>query len=338
MTEQVLANTFWQTFAEQEDKLAQLPPQDFVEQVNQLLDDETIGISMECSGDPSSEERELILTAHGDKNRFSMVNAFVAAAPALRHFSRVEAFRSRDAAADFEIQMEGETWSAKDYRVGLFEDHGLVGLEVVVEKEVPPALVDVSRHAAFIMLDHLLGEYVFAVRIGAVEFVDSLAADVSFQCSMDQVANQFDEMWLNVLGRTGDWPEESRVSLLQSRPDSEEERPQIISLNTSAGALATRADLAYCLELTFEVGDRDALDVVRDAEERIFYAAGEKHQAIWAVSITDLDSQSRVCRFYTGTPDETAEQAASIAESMGLKMEGEVIFDPSWDGYLMFSG
>lgn len=337
MTERELAKGFWAEFSAREKALAALPIRDFVEQANELLDDETLGVAIEVLGDASNEDRELIFTAHGDKEKFTLVNALVSMAPGLQCFSRVTGFRRRTDEPAFEIHMDDMTWAASDYRIGLFPDGGLVGLEVLIDREVPQDMVDASQHAAFIMLDHLIGEYDFAVRVGAVDFVDRLGVDAVWACPLPDLPCMFDRMWKESLGRTGLWPQKSTWSMLSIPSEVEDETPLVVSLNRSAGALATRADMAYRMDVAVEVFDKPTLQRAQDLQDLLRQGMESDQTSIMVASIMNRSEQTRICRFYMSEQGESEAWVNAVCRENGFEPQTDVIFDPSWDGYFEFT-
>lgn len=337
MTEQELAKGFWSEFRLRETALAALPVKDFVEQANELLDDETLGVAVEVLGDADDEGRELIFTAHGDKEKFTLVNAFVSTAPDLRYFSRVIGFRRRTSEPAFEIHMDDMTWATSDYRVGLFNDGGLVGLEVLVNREVPQDMIDASQHAAFIMLDHIVGEYDFAVRVGVVDFVDRLSVDEAWVCALPELPNMFDRMWTESLGRTGLWPLKSTWSMLSISDETHDHSRQVVSFNRSAGALATRADMAYRMDVSVVVFDNTTLQRAQDLQDRLREGMETDRSALMVASIMNRGEQTRICRFYMPEPGEKSAWADAVCRQHGFEPQTDVIFDPSWDGYFEFT-
>ncbi|WP_157538839.1 hypothetical protein [Hydrogenophaga flava] len=317
--------------------MAALSVQDFVEQANELLDDEALGVAVEVLGDPGDEGRELIFTAHGDKEKFTVVNTFVSTAPDLQCFSRVIGFRRRTGEPSFEIRMDDMTWSASDYRVGLFKDGGLVGLELLVNRRVPHDMIDASKHAAFIMLDHIIGEYDFAVRVGAVDFVDHLSVDEPWVCSLEDLPRNFDRMWTESLGRTGLWPQKMTWAMLAFPSEVEGEAPLVVSVNRSAGALATRADMAYCLDVVMEVFDKPSLQRAQDVEDLLRQGMESQQASIMVASIMDRTESTRTCRFYLSDPRENKVKLDAICRGSGVEPQITVAFDPSWDGYFEFT-
>ena len=233
--------------------------------------------------------------------------------------------------------MDDMTWSVSDYRVGLFKDGGLVGLEVLVDRDVPQDMIDASQHAAFIMLDHIIGEYDFAVRVGAVEFVDRLPIDELWVCSLADLPRNFDRMWTESLGRTGLWPKKMTWSLLTFSPEIEGDAPLVVSVNRSAGALATRADMAYRMDVAMEVFDKPSLQRAQDVED-LLRQGMESHQAsVMVASIMDRTESTRTCRFYLSDPRENKAKLEAICRGSVIEPQITVVFDPSWDGYFEFT-
>ena len=108
---------------------------------------------------------------------------------------------------------------------------------------------DHARQMAFILLDHLLGEFDLAVKVGLVEFEDDgLSEGTGFDAAqpvpLDQAVAQVDALWCDALGRTGQYPEGTHdwVAIKGRSAQGSEIQVQV---NRSANALVGRADLGW---------------------------------------------------------------------------------------------
>ena len=104
-----------------------------------------------------------------------------------------------------------------------------------------------------IMLDHILGEYDFAVKVGAVDHVE-VDAQADFDgVPLDDFVPLFDACWRDELGHTGVFPPGehawSGVSATREAEDGREVEV-IVMRNDAATALVGRADLMNAIALT----------------------------------------------------------------------------------------
>ena len=117
--------------------------------------------------------------AHGSIEQFPLLTQ-AGGRRKLQHH-RVVAFRARTAEPDFPSAWTGLSWPPP-MLVALQPDNGQAALELRFARDIPAEFAEHARHMTFIMLDHVLGEYDFAVKVGAVDFVgeDDYDADVSW--------------------------------------------------------------------------------------------------------------------------------------------------------------
>ena len=66
--------------------------------------------------------------------------------------------------------MDGFELATADVLVALQPDNSQAALELRFARDIPAEFAEHARHMTFIMLDHVLGEYDFAVKVGAVDF------------------------------------------------------------------------------------------------------------------------------------------------------------------------
>jgi hypothetical protein len=111
----------------------------------------------------------------------------------------VRAFRERAAAPGFSMGMDGFNLATSDVLMACGDDEGRIALEIRFAREIPQDFQDHARNMVFIMLDHVLGEYDFAVKVGAVDFVDEAEdAEVTWT-PMDLLPPVFDAYWLETV-------------------------------------------------------------------------------------------------------------------------------------------
>lgn len=333
---------FWQAFSDAETSLHALPLRDRVEQGNELLEQHLSGLALELSGGAEDEVVDLIVTAHGSSDRFPLLMQVVAAAPRLRHH-RVRAFRERTRQPDFPIGMDGFELSTAEVLIALGQDDGQAALEIRFGREIPQDFQDHARNMAFIMIDHVLGEYDFAVKVGAVDFVEeSLDPDVEWT-PLSLLPPVFDRYWAEALGRTGEFPtgehEWDGMTLVFGGAGGDGAEPRdeaIVMINRSANPVAMRADLAYALILDLAVADGDELEAVRDLQDQAATLLELPQLGILAYTMTRAGRRKAV--YYVGDEQMAKQALAPLllrdeAESLALS----ITFDPAWSGYFEFA-
>ena len=347
---------FWRDFAAAEATLQAVPLRERVEQANDLLTPHVQGLALEMQGGPDDEVIELIVTAHGSIENFPLLSQVVAAAPKLAHY-RVTAFRERSTQPDFPIGMDGFELSTSDVLVALQQDNGQVALELRFAREIPHDFEDHARHMTFIMMDHVLGEFDFAVKVGAVDFVgEDYDQDVPWT-PLSQLQPVFDAYWVQTLGRTGHFPTgepawdglelqfncavDDEGNDVEDDEDADgSEGPQetgVVIINTSANAVAMRADLAYALTLDLAVPDSVTLTAVQDLHDQAATLLQVPQLGILAMTL--MRAGRRQALYYV-SDEQLAKQALAplLLRDEAASLELKVGFDPAWSGYFEYAG
>ena len=331
-------DAFWGDFSNQLSQLEELDRQEFVESSNELLHQYAPGLSLELEGKLGEAGSRLVISAHGNTAQFENAQALVRQAPRFEHYS-VQAFRSRALGSNFGMRMDGFELACSDIRVGYYDAGGIIGLKLSFEKPIARDLAEHAQHMAFIMLDHVLGEWDFSVRVGPVDFAEA-AADAT---PLSQFPAVFDAFQRDVLGRTYDFPqpENDRWISLEVRPRDadEDDAPDLLTFHDSANALATRADLSYLLTLRFPIDSQESLDRARDAQDALDAELLRQQRGILAYTRME-NMESRVAAFYVDDPDAAAALARQLAaeHAPGLEAALALEYDPSWREYLGMYG
>lgn len=331
-------DTFWLGFLQGEAELVQKPVREQVEEINEILEASLDGLALEMSANDGDLQIELIATAQGSKDRFPLLMDFVKRAPPLKHYT-LRAFRSRTEEPDFPIRMNDFELATSELLIGHFADEGQVGIEVKFDRELPSDMQDHARNIAFIMLDHVLGEYDFAIKVGVVDFVDEFSAEVIQATPLHQFGAVMDSFWTGALGHTGLFPngEDSWSTLTLAFESDGEGNHAIVSVNDSANAVAARPDLGHAVELRLPAHGQATLDAARDLQDQIATRLELHHAGI--LSHTMLRNGVRMANYYVGDLPAALEminasvQSASLADA-DLRSE----FDPSWSKYFEFAG
>lgn len=334
---------FWREFADTEAALHAMPLRERVEEGNVLLERHLEGLALEMSGGDGDAVVDLIVTAHGSIECFPLLMQVVAAAPRLQHHT-LRAFRERTQQPDFPIGMDGFELSTSEVLIACGQDDGQAALEIRFGREIPQDFQDHARNMAFIMLDHVLGEYDFAVKVGAVDFVEESADPDAEWTPLSLLPPVFDRYWSETLGRTGDFPSGEHVwggmTLAFGGSDDEDAgEPQdtaLVMVNRSANPVAMRADLAYSLTLDMPVGDRDELQVAQDLHDQAATLLELSQLGILAYTMTRSGRRKAV--YYVGD-EQLAKQALAplLLRDEAASLETTMSFDPAWSGYFEFA-
>lgn len=344
---------FWRDFSEAETTLRAQPLRERVESANAIIERHWSGLALEMSGGEDDAVVDLIVTAHGSTENFPLLMQVVAAAPALQGY-RVRAFRERTTEPDFPIGMDGFELATSDVLIACGQDDGQAALEIRFNREIPSDYLDHARNMAFIMLDHVLGEYDFAVKVGAVDFVEEASDPLTPWIPLSQLAPVFDRYWIDTLGRTSDFPvgehdwsgmtlsfgrqgDDTGKDRAEGAEDAQDgEDTAIVMVNRSANPVAMRADLTYALTLDLAVDTRDALAAVQDLQDQAATLLELPQLGILAYTMTRAGRRKAV--YYVGD-EQLAKQALAPlllrdeAESLALS----IAFDPAWSGYFEFA-
>lgn len=336
---------FWREFVDAQASLQAQPLRERVESANAIIERHLNGLALEMSGDDGDAVVDLIATAHGSTEHFPLLMQVVAAAPALQHY-RLRAFRERTTQPDFPMGMDGFELATSDVLVACGQDDGQAALEIRFGREIPDDYQDHARNMAFIMLDHVLGEYDFAVKVGAVDFVDEASDPLAPWVPLSQLVPVFDRHWIETLGRTGEFPtgepDWSGMTLSfgdQSEDGDTSDAPEdtaIVMVNRSANAVAMRADLACALTLDLAVGDRDELAAAQAWQDQAATLLELPQLGILAYTMTRAGRRKAV--YYVGD-EQLAKQvlAPLLLRDEAGSLELTTTFDPAWSGYFEFA-
>ena len=334
-------DAFWRDFTGRLGALEELAPREFVEHANELLQAHAPGLALELEGNLKESGSRLVVTAHGNIDQFENAQALARRAPGFGKDGActVQAFRSRSLGRDFAMRMDGFELSCSDVLIGHYDAGGIVGLEISFEKIIPQDMVEHARHMSFIMLDHVLGEWDLAVRVGPVEFVDAFSEAVAGAEPLSVFPPIFDAFVRDDLGRSYELPQESddRWSMITLKADDaqDDDPPDLLMFRFSANAVATRADLSWFLEWRMPIGDEERLERIRDAQQALGDELERRRCGLLVYTCVEA-MQNRVAAFYV----EDAAEALRLAREYGerhvpeLEPDLRVKFDPSWQEYL----
>ena len=324
---------FWQDIAGKNASLADASDVDRVEAFNEVVQAYWDGVALEVFEQKDSPRKGMCVTAHGAFKHFPLVMALVQQAPPSEY--DLQAFRSRTANGSFSMGMDGFKLDTGDVLIGCFPDGAQVGFEIRFGKEIPSDFRDHARNMSFIMLDHVIGEYEFAVKTGTVQFVDEWTDAVTHHAPLNDLPPLFDRYWKEELGHTGMFPQEcgwQGLELTFSDDDGNETDTALLTLNSSAGPLAMRADMTFALELIVPVEGKDDLSAVQDLQDQIAHLLEQPQSGL--LVYTMLRSGRRHALYYVN--DDEAALALARQQIRGREFELGCERDFNWSRYYRF--
>jgi hypothetical protein len=114
----------------------------------------------------TNDQCELVLSANGAKIAFPAVKSLVATAPPLAGWI-ITAFRQPQE-RPYKVQYEGFELSPDEIWFSMTPDGKLISLTLYI-RGLTPGNENRAAGAAFILLDHVLGEYDVETKIGAIQ-------------------------------------------------------------------------------------------------------------------------------------------------------------------------
>lgn len=332
LVDPITCEQFWERVRDGELSLSHLGAREAMEQLNEWLQPSMPDLAVEISGKDSGR-RELILTAHGCIDQFQNLQMLVTCAPALEWFD-VSAFRRRTRNG-FGVRMDAFELNTKDVLVSHSAEWGQIALELSFAREIPMDYLDRARQMAFIMLDHMLGEYDFAIKVGSVDFRDPELSQVGVP--LDEFSPVFDAFWTHTLGHGGLFPEGEHEWTGMTVSQEDDEQESLVMRNDSANALVGRADLGWRLDVGMAVPSTDRLDVARAFENAITGKLLPMRDGVCSHVVIG-DHKLRTMTWYVADGRQAVMLAQQLARSMaldGVQIDAE--FDPAWSAYLQWS-
>lgn len=324
-------HAFWAAVQSAEQELFSMPLVERMAAVNAMLQPAFPGLTAEILVAKEDDRLTVVLTAEGMIEHFEELMALAHAKPALPRID-VVAFRQRTKHG-FSMRMSDFELESNDVLVRHAADRGKVALQVGFSKQIPMDMIDHAKNMAFIMLDHVLGEYDFAVKIGPIDFADPGEATGFDGLPLDQLVATFDAFWRDDLGHNGAFEHgEGRRTLLEAtREIGGEEVNSLVSRNDSANALVSRADMGHCLSASVSVQSHEELQWACKFEDQLEAALHDPQNGCRATTILELGT--RTVTFYVCDGVRSLARAKSIARTLELDAQFELTFDPAWNNY-----
>ena len=325
----VACAAFWDEVKKDERWLSGLDSRELVDELNGWLEPLAPRLAAEVCGEAPAR-REIVITAHGSTGQFENVLELTRRAPAMESFIAC-AFRLRSEDGSFGMQMDDFKLSTEDVLITHAAEEGRIAIRIAFRNEIPMDCVDHAKNMAFIMLDHVLGEYDFAIKVGAVDFAE--AGEEPQGIPLDQFRAVFDAFWVNDLGRTGLFPDGEHGWTAMTATHGETGSERLILRNDSANALVGRADLCTTLTVSLAVTSNEELDVVRDFEERLSAEMLRSQSGICTHVV--LADNVRTMVWSVGDAELARQAARSALAAVPWAPESlATAFDPAWDDYL----
>lgn len=336
------AQRFWALVLMEQSTLQELEPIALMERLNAVLEPVIAGLATEVAGVPSPESAEdgarsrLVFTAHGDLHRFAAVQALIDTAPPELPWP-VEAFRQRSSEG-FAMRMEGFELASKDLLLRVGQLDGKVALALSFGKPVPMDMREHARQMAFILLDHMLGEFDFSVKVGVVEFEEEgVSDDAGFErcppTPLDDAVGLVDACWRSDLARSAQYPAEPHRWAALEGMDGEGVAI-MVQVNRSANALVARADLGWRVEARLPVSDGGAVQAAQAFEEAWLAAACLHQQGICTHVMLRAGARSVHCYVADAAHAMAAARVAAQVFAGSLPLQIQAVHEPDWSDYL----
>lgn len=323
---------FWQALADAQPQLQQMEARDAMEAINVLLQPHFPNLAAELQGKLEDGVYDLIITAHGATEHFQDVMTLTRSAPKLPLFQHVIAFRARTEMGAFGMSMENFSLSPADVLVGHYAHEGRVGLLLWFAKPIPQDMVDHARHMSFILLDHAIGEYDFAIKIGPVEFMDDAPEQTTVSlAAFPAVLDNFwrDELKHTALFPTGEYEWTGFELVSNTDPDDK----LLVQRNESAMSLVGRADMLWRVQVDVVLDHKDDLEAVREFEDQLETLLAQTQEGI--TSQITLHGNVRSMNWHVSDVETALAKAHKLAQNFApLEFDISSEFDPQWQDYL----
>ena len=234
---------------------------------------------------------------------------------------------------DFVMRMDEDLeLSATDLLISAHAGDQLIDLDITLQKQADEEQLPHLQNMAFIMLDHILGEWDLAVKIRSVEFTDTPAENA---VHADQLPALINELWENTLNHDGEYPapEESEWAAAESEESAEQDALVLIR-NESAASLLGRPDMAWCIIIDSELTSKEDLDTAQDLEEHFYNHIAADQHGIGVLSIVNFTQGIRSIHAYCRNPKQGLAAALSAMDAFPqLDSSARSDYDPAWQWY-----
>lgn len=156
---------FWQFFLDNLENFDRLEEEEMLDQIHRQLAKYNDGLALEV-GMPESGERELVISAEGNRELFPVVEKLCKAAPEIPGW-KITAFRPR-VSLDFHIEFAGRVFNPDELWVDPILDGDELDL-IIFHPEYSDEDRDLIVEGSYILLDMAIGEYDVATGIRAID-------------------------------------------------------------------------------------------------------------------------------------------------------------------------
>jgi hypothetical protein len=331
--------TFWNEFAKWSLIHSKDTVREKVDSCNLLVEEYFSDIALEMIGDDGDNELGLVITAHGIQEKFPLAIRIFQLMPQMPQY-KARLFRERTLDGEFGINMDGFTLKSEEILVIPMIDDGLVGLQVCFAKEIPFDRIDHAKHMTHIMMDHVLGEYDFAIKVGYVEFVQSDEFETKESIQLSRFAKDFDHMWINKLGHNGQYPvSDNNWSMLTLNFPEDDDGPAvtgILTFHNGANTLVGRADMTMVVGVDLPAFENSMIEKARDFQSKFADLIARDQSGIVAYMM--VREGWRVALYYvTDVAKAKAMMDDEIKRAGFEQYEVFEEFDPSWSKYRRYS-
>lgn len=326
-------SAFWQEIQKNEHHLASLPHREAMEGIAEHLKQHFPDLSPEVA-DNKKKKYTLVLTAHGITDHFQDVVLLTRSAPKLECFD-IEAFRQRVNLDGFDMKIGDFALNCQDIYVSHDAIQGQVALRLSFAKVIPAEFMDHAKNMAFILLDHMLGEFDFAIKVGPVEFIE--LQDNVGAIPLSEYPPVFDRFWNQDLGHNGEYPpEESKWTAFELTLKEDSDDKMIVLRNESVNTLVGRADMSDRLDVVVSLYDTESLEMSREFELRLDALLKPYQEGLCCQTM--LYAGERYMSWYVVDVDGALMKAQNLAKEFpDLEFNFVTEFDPSWSHYLRWA-
>lgn len=327
------ARAFWADWQQEAPALRGLDAFSFVCAANAVLQRHCRHVLLELEGAADgADDACLVFSANGELAHFPQVQALLEAAPAGGYCVRGFRRRAAGSGRELSVRMAGLSLDTADIWVRCTARRERVALEVAFAKYIDTRLLPHAQNMTFVLLDHVVGEWDAAVKIGTVDFVGDMADDA---VPLYRLPEQLDAFWRG-LGRSGRYPQPAwQAAHYRAEADEAAGRDALDwKRNEAAAALLGRADMAWCVSLSCRLELAGGAAAAEMLEQAFYAAAQERQNGIGTLVRTDTDRGVRTLYAVTAEPAVLLAKANVLcARFKTLQAVCACEYDPTWAHY-----
>ncbi len=184
---------FWDWFSKNEMMVSQIEndPEGVMDKLHKAIGKVQEGLTAEI-GREVNGKREFVISADGIKERIPAVEKLYDAAPDNPRWVFFK-FRQRTGTGNLRFRMGELELGPENFEVAMDPDGDKTGFTVFI-KSFDQDLLNAYAQAAFIMLDHAIGEYDMMTKVGAIEFEPFETPSQTPRYSLEELSAEFDKV------------------------------------------------------------------------------------------------------------------------------------------------